>query len=100
VIASIVLGAAALALSFVLPQTPDTAVTINGIKTVSHETHPIDVLGTVLRFGGAVALAAGLLAGIAIGRGEMDVPDDVLPPAVATPGEEALDSAPHGFLFW
>lgn len=80
IVALVGLGALAVLVSFMLPETNDQVAYVNGIRIVSHQTHPVDVLGVALRAGGALALILGLLGAIGYARGEMDAPTEAVPP--------------------
>jgi hypothetical protein len=61
VLAVVLLGAAALAASFILTPTPDTFAQLNGNRVrVSPDMHVVDYAILVCRIGGFVTLAAGV----------------------------------------
>ena len=94
VLALLVLGGAAFALSFLIPGTPEQTVGHVGSTAIrSAPTHPIDVILFVLRVGGGLSLIIGILALIGYGRGEMDLPAEALPKESHTM-DDGLPAAP------
>lgn len=80
VAALVVGGLVALAITFVIPTTPETVTVINGRQYHASETHPMDLALTLCRFLGALSLLIGVFAMFAYRRGEMDMPEDAMPP--------------------
>ena len=79
VAALVVGGLVALAITFVIPTTPETVTVINGRQYHASQTHPMDLALTFCRFLGALSLLIGIFAMFAYRRGEMDVPEDAMP---------------------
>jgi hypothetical protein len=96
VAALVIGGLVALAISFLVPTTPETVTVINGRRFHSSNTELIDVALTFCRFFGALALVVGICAMFAYRRGEMDVPHEAVPPESHTMDDGLPPSPPPG----
>jgi hypothetical protein len=71
VAALVVGGLAALAVSFVVPTSPEHVTMVHGRASHSSQTHPIDLALTFCRFLGALSLLVGICAMFAHRRGDL-----------------------------